>query len=42
MAFEKPEIRRVVTPVRQPDQSPSVPEPAPAREPAPAEPPAGT
>jgi hypothetical protein len=33
MAFEKPEIRRVVVPVRSPSQAPSVP--VPAQEPAP-------
>lgn len=33
MAFEKPEIRRVVVPARTPSQAPSVP--APAKEPAP-------
>jgi hypothetical protein len=41
MAFEKPEIRRVVTPVRTPERSPSAPSPEPAtptREPAPSEP----
>jgi len=41
MAFEKPEIRRVVTPVRPPDRSPSVPspaEPTPSTAPAPTEP----
>lgn len=41
MAFEKPEIRRVVTPVRSPQHAPSVPapsEPAPEREPTPSEP----
>ena len=42
MAFEKPEIRRVITPVRAPERSPSVPVPAepstPSTTPAPSEP----
>jgi hypothetical protein len=42
MAFEKPEIRRVITPVRAPERSPSAPAPAepstPSTAPAPAEP----
>jgi hypothetical protein len=42
MAFEKPEIRRVITPVRAPVRSPSVPAPdepsTPSTAPAPSEP----